>query len=107
MPLTWKVLSYPMGRTYTFDGSLIPKLSAVVGQYAGGRPALVFCNSRKISQQAAAAVAQAAARGGLVRDPAQRDALTRAAARLRDRQLAEMVKVSVAPPPPLVLPTEP
>ena len=97
VPLTWRVLAYPMGKVFTFDKALIGRLFQVVREYAASRPALVFCNSRKTCQQAAAAVAQlAASSGAFLSSDAHRSHLAQAAQRLADKPLAAMVRSGVA-----------
>ena len=93
VPLTWRVLTYPMQATYSFDKALIYKLSFVIRDHSAGRPTLVFCNSRKVCQQAAA---QIATTGHLVHTPAHRDHLMRAASQLNNAGVAAMVRVGVA-----------
>lgn len=94
--LSWKVLGFPMGRTHSFDGTLVGKLYGLVAKHSGGRPTLVFCNSRKVCGQAAQAIVHAAGPGGLVRaDAARRDRLGAAAAKLEDQALASLVRLGV------------
>lgn len=91
VPLRWRVLTWPMAKTFTFDKLLIDRLLPVVREHAAGRPALVFCNSRKVCQLAAHGIgAQAGAM--LVASHAQRERLHAAAARLSDRSLASIVR---------------
>ena len=59
VPLTWRVQTYTMAATYSFDKALIGRLSGVIRSHSSGRPTLVFCNSRKVCQQAAQQVWQA------------------------------------------------
>lgn len=99
VPLHWRVLTYPMAATYSFDKLLIGHVQQVVREHAGGRPALVFCNSRKTCQQTAAHLASGGGGFGggpaLVHTAAHREHLIRAASRLADKGLASMVRSGV------------
>ena len=55
VPLQWHVEAHDMRITYTFDAQLASRLWPVVRKHSGGRPALVFCNSRKTADLAAQA----------------------------------------------------
>ena len=71
VPLQWHVVSYRMGKTFAFDALLASHLLQVVRKYNNGRPALVFCNSRKAAQSAAVAVSSAPGGAFVRRDSAQ------------------------------------
>lgn len=95
VPLTWRVLTYPMAKPFTFDKFLSQKVYGVVRDHASGRPALVFCNSRKICKEAAAQVARDAG-AALVRGADQQRLLMQAANGLGDKALASLVRAGVA-----------
>ena len=64
-------------------GQLAERVYAVVREHSQNRPALVFCNSRKTCQVAAAKVAQQAG-SALLQSAAHRDHLLQAAGRLEE-----------------------
>lgn len=84
----------PVGQTFTFDKALAERLYSVVRENSAGRPALVFCNSRKVCQLAAGQVT-AHAGAALLQNAAHRDHLIHVAAQLGDKALAAMVRVGV------------
>jgi ATP-dependent DNA helicase HFM1/MER3 len=54
VPLEYNVVGYPARKSpFHFDYSLNFKLMSVLNAYSSGRPAIVFCASRKGCQQAA------------------------------------------------------
>ena len=83
-----------MGKVFAFDKALTERVYSVVRENGGGRPALVFCNSRKVCQQAAGQVAVQAG-SALLQSAVHRDHLIHAAAQLGDRALSDMVRVGV------------
>ncbi|CAN7985744.1 unnamed protein product, partial [Ixodes hexagonus] len=91
VPLRRLVLGYPCaaGTTdFRFDMSLSYKLPSVIENYSGGKPAIVFCSTRKGVLQTAGVVAGAS---NLVRDNRTRDQLLRSASTFRDAKLRELV----------------
>lgn len=114
--LEWQVLAFPMTNVFHFDSLLVGRLPEVVRTHCAGRPALVFCNSRKATTQAAAQLARGAAAGtsagvGMGAQhqhhqqlqhwllqacgAAQRQALLEAASRARDAKLRELLPCGV------------
>ena len=93
VPLTWRVLTYPMHQLYSFDKALIAKLPYVVREHAAGRPALVFCQSRNACKQAAQGLSTGPP---LVHSQPHHDHLGRAASRLHDKGVATMVRLGCA-----------
>ena len=73
---------------------LIERLYAVVREHSAGRPAICFCNSRKVCQQAAAQVAKQAG-GQLLQSASHQARLAQAADQLGDKDLAQMVRLGV------------
>lgn len=72
----------------------------MVSEFSSGKPALVFCSSRKGTSEAAAHLAREAARQGgagstFVRDAGQRQRLAQAAAGLKNSQLRECIQAGV------------
>ena len=71
VPLRWKVLSYPMRTNlYMYDQQLSSQVYQVVRSYSGGRPSLVFTNSRKQAEKCVPPAARALSwcwRGGRCR----------------------------------------
>lgn len=97
VPLDVHVRAYPPTNTdFLFEKKLDDHLPAVLAAYASGRPALVFCASRKGAEATARALAS--------RGPARRAgmpagavaALDAAAARVADRGLADALQGGVA-----------
>ena len=71
-----------------------------MSEFSSGKPALVFCSSRKGTSEAAAHLAREAARQGgagstFVRDAGQRQRLAQAAAGLKNSQLRECIQAGV------------
>ena len=95
VPLSWRVLTYPMAKTFMFDRLLAAKVFHVVREHASGRPSLVFCNSRKVCKEAAAQVARDAGHA-LVCSAEHQNHLLQAANGLSDRALAALVRCGVA-----------
>ena len=95
VPLQWRVMTYPMVATYTFDKSLISQLFAVIRGNSSGRPSLVFCNSRKVCQQAAQHIATSSPAAKLVPNHAHASYLAQAASRMKHKGLAAMVRSGV------------
>eukprot|EP00900_Chrysochromulina_parva_P024602 jgi/Chrpa1/6776/Chrysochromulina_OHIO_Genome00019675-RA len=93
VPLSWRVLTYPMHALYTFDKALIANLPAVVREHAAGRPTLVFCQSRNACKQAATGLSTGPP---LVHSQPHHAHLAQAAARVRDQGLAALVRVGCA-----------
>ena len=97
--LEWQVLSFPMTNVFHFDSTLVGRLPEVVRAHCAGRPALVFCNSRKTTVSAAAQLVRHAAAsmsgggmGGGGWGAAQlQPVLLEAAARARDAKLRELL----------------
>jgi len=59
VPLTVHVVSHPkQSSDYWFEKTLEKKVPDVLARYAGGRPALVFCGSRKSAEATAELVAK-------------------------------------------------
>ncbi|KAF0311749.1 putative ATP-dependent DNA helicase HFM1 [Amphibalanus amphitrite] len=79
---------HPRWSPFRFDMSLNYQLASVLHTYSDGKPALVFCSTRKGCQQAAAALVQQAA---LVADGRHKVQLTRAANLVTDGALRELL----------------
>ncbi|XP_065830814.1 probable ATP-dependent DNA helicase HFM1 isoform X2 [Oscarella lobularis] len=83
------VLGYNQTSTnYKFDISLDYKLASVIQQYSEHKPTLVFCGTRKGTQQAAAVLVKDAR---LIMSPQQRTRLLQSANTVRDAKLKEMI----------------
>ena len=94
VPLQWRVLTYPMAQTFTFDKYLSQKLFQVVREHASRRPTLVFCNSRKVCKEAAQQVANSAGMA-LLHNAQHQQRLQQAASSLADKQLAGLVRCAI------------
>ena len=92
----------PLPADFLFERRLNDYIYQVVADFSSGKPALVFCSSRKGTSEAAAHLVREAARqggagpwGAFVRDAGQRQRLAQAAAGLKDSQLRECIKAGV------------
>ncbi|KAH7958490.1 hypothetical protein HPB49_002006 [Dermacentor silvarum] len=94
VPLRRVVLGYPCSSNtsdFRFDMALSYKLAAVINAHSAGKPALVFCSTRKGAVQAATVLASSL---GPIRRPAFSKELLATAAAIRDAKLRELVQRS-------------
>ncbi|GIQ79557.1 hypothetical protein KIPB_000217 [Kipferlia bialata] len=104
VPLEYKVVSFGNdsgSKPFVHMRSLLWRVYDLVGRYSEGKPALVFCSTRKFTVGAAEAVVQKADEAGahrmrLVVTSEQRQALTSAASRVSDSKLAALLPHGVA-----------
>ncbi|XP_077534711.1 putative ATP-dependent DNA helicase HFM1 [Haemaphysalis longicornis] len=88
VPLKRVVLGYPCQTSdFRFDMALSYKLASIIEAYSAGKPALVFCSTRKGAVQAATILATS---GGLRRPPTAQ--LFSVASGIKDAKLREMVQ---------------
>ena len=85
----------PVKNDFLFERRLNDHLPSIIQEHSNGRPALVFCASRKGASDAAAHLAAAAGRGGYVRDSEAGAALAAAAATARSKPLAAALAAGV------------
>eukprot|EP00887_Chlorella_sp_A99_P002756 scaffold6.g2756.t1 len=92
----------PTKTDFLFERNLNNHIWGVLREHSAGKPALVFCSSRKGTSETAAVVAREAGRGAppgrpsaLVRDAGQAARLAGGAARLKNAQLRDCVLVGV------------
>ncbi|KAL1419409.1 hypothetical protein MTO96_005144 [Rhipicephalus appendiculatus] len=93
VPLKRVVLGYPCSANsdFRFDMALSYKLAAVINAHSAGKPALVFCSTRKGAVQAATVLASSL---GPHRRPAFSTELLATACAIRDAKLRELVERS-------------
>ncbi|XP_049271418.1 probable ATP-dependent DNA helicase HFM1 [Rhipicephalus sanguineus] len=93
VPLRRVVLGYPCSANsdFRFDMALSYKLAAVISAHSAGKPALVFCSTRKGAVQAATVLASSLGPHGR---PAFSTELLATACAIRDAKLRELVQRS-------------
>ncbi|KAI6658705.1 ATP-dependent DNA helicase HFM1-like [Oopsacas minuta] len=94
VPLTRIVLPYSSRdmSEFKFDISLSYKLRSVIQSYSEGKPTLIFCSTRKGTQQAACVLAK----DGLGMSIESRRSLEQQALFLKDSKLRELFSVGIA-----------
>ena len=87
------VLSYPKisTNTFAFDHALNYKLLKIIDEHSEKKPTLVFCNTRKATQQAAKQVAEEAKKSRRPLIASQRQKLSSLSAKIKDKGLQELV----------------
>ncbi|XP_078310394.1 putative ATP-dependent DNA helicase HFM1 isoform X2 [Crassostrea virginica] len=92
------VLGFPFddqkGSDFQFDMSLSYRLARIINTYSDSKPTLVFCSTRKSTQQAAEILVKDL-RSSLVRTYFQRQALQTCANSLKDNKLRDLVAKGV------------
>lgn len=96
VPLTLHVLAYdPKANDYMYQRSLQYRVTNVISTYSKGKPALVFCGTRKSVRETASRISDEAARS-LVEDTSHQTRLTAAASGARDPSLRPLLQRGVA-----------
>jgi ATP-dependent DNA helicase HFM1/MER3 len=85
---------------FFFDKNLNNKILPFIEHYSKNRPCLIFCNSRKSTEQAAKAVLTQILQERkqqllLIKDDQQRTRLASAAQKIKDKHLAELIREGV------------
>ncbi|CAC5418727.1 HFM1 [Mytilus coruscus] len=78
------------GSSFHFDMSLNYKLAGIINTYSEERPTLVFCSTRKSTQQAGEILAKDS-RGSMIRTTQQRQKLMKYANMVKDNKLRDLV----------------